>query len=532
MAKIGKNILENLTTGMYADSKVTYREYVQNACDQIDKAVKMGLITSPEEAEVDIFIDDKKRYISISDNATGVEADSFVSQLGDIANSDKKIGENKGFRGIGRLCGLAYCKTLVFTTSYKGENKKSRMEFDAKLMREMLQSDTKYTIDEILEAIVKTSIDSEEDCDSHYFKVELFDINQENTDLLDDKKVRDYLSFVAPVPYTNKFLLRSSIKAYAKEKNFAIEEYIVKVNGAQLFKEYTTRLYEGGDTSRRVYDNISQLAFKDFFDETGQLIAWAWYGLSRFEKAIPKSLNPMYGFRLRQGNIQIGDNTVVSSLFKEPRGNSYFVGEIFAVSKGLIPNSQRNYFNETKERVQLEDALRDFFYDELHKLYHVANETKNDFNKIIDYNDAVQKLQEMEARGFVDSKEKAKMEAEVEATRQKKDQAVKRLEKAVYKQEDSSDAIRTPEQIVRQAIKKKFDPLIEVKVPAVQSQDLKEKEKENCKDAGKAKYFTENLSKLDRNKRKLVQQIMTIVNNVAPQDIAEEIRKAIEKEFR
>ena len=31
MAVIGKNILENLTTGMYYDSKVIYREYIQNA---------------------------------------------------------------------------------------------------------------------------------------------------------------------------------------------------------------------------------------------------------------------------------------------------------------------------------------------------------------------------------------------------------------------------------------------------------------------------------------------------------------------
>ncbi len=28
----GANILENLTTGMYKDSKVSYREYIQNAC--------------------------------------------------------------------------------------------------------------------------------------------------------------------------------------------------------------------------------------------------------------------------------------------------------------------------------------------------------------------------------------------------------------------------------------------------------------------------------------------------------------------
>ena len=40
----GANIIENLTTGMYQDSKVIYREYIQNACDQIDKAVNEGLL--------------------------------------------------------------------------------------------------------------------------------------------------------------------------------------------------------------------------------------------------------------------------------------------------------------------------------------------------------------------------------------------------------------------------------------------------------------------------------------------------------
>ncbi|MDE7184617.1 MAG: ATP-binding protein, partial [Lachnospiraceae bacterium] len=62
MATVGKNILDNLTTGMYSDSKVIYREYIQNACDQIDLAISMGILTA-NEGSVDIFIDTKKRYI-------------------------------------------------------------------------------------------------------------------------------------------------------------------------------------------------------------------------------------------------------------------------------------------------------------------------------------------------------------------------------------------------------------------------------------------------------------------------------------
>lgn len=525
MAKIGKNILENLTTGMYSDSKVAYREYVQNACDQIDKAIQSGIVTR-ETAEVTIFIDKKKRYVSIEDNATGVREKDFVAQLGDIANSDKKIGVDKGFRGIGRLCGLAYCRLLVFTTSFAGESVSSRMSFDAAKMREMLMSPRKYTVDEILDEIVSTET-VKEDKDFHYFKVELIDINTENTELLNEPAVRDYLCFVAPVPYSNKFPYRYEIYEHAEKLHFSIDEYKVTVNGAQLFKEYKSRLYEGVDNSKKIYDEIFGVEFKDFY-EGKRLIAWMWYGLSRFERAIPKSLNPMYGFRLRQGNIQIGDNTAVAALFKEDRGNSYFIGEIFTVDPKLIPNSQRNYFNETPARIKLEEQLSIFFYEDLHRLYHAANATKNLYKKLEAYNSAVARFQEKQNMGFLDDNEKARMEAMMEEARDKKDTAKKKLEKTVDTLSISTTL--TPVQRVQKEIQTKF----EKKKISSSTKKAEEKDKEIAenKDDKKSKYFTDNLSKLDKNKRKLVRQIMGIVNQNAPKDIAEKIQAAIEKEFR
>lgn len=305
MATVGKNILDNLTTGMYADSKVIYREYIQNACDQIDLAIRLGIL-SPDEGNVDIYIDSKKRYISIKDNATGVRAANFIEDVGDIANSNKEIGKNKGFRGIGRLCGLAYCKTIKFTTSYLGESIKSIMTCDAQKMRAMLVENKKYTLDEIWDAIVAYTTDVENE-NEHYFEVEMFDINKENTDLLDDAKVREYLSFVAPVPYKNTFILRNQIYDYANSIGYHIDEYCVRVNGSQIFKEYTTKLKEQSGAALKNYDEISRLEFKDFRDNSGNLIAWMWIGLSRFEKQIP-SINHMRGLRVRSANIQLGND--------------------------------------------------------------------------------------------------------------------------------------------------------------------------------------------------------------------------------
>ena len=518
MATIGKNILENLTTGMYADSKVIYREYVQNACDQIDKAVELGIIDR-EQAEVFISIKEDERFISVEDNATGVKEADFVAQLGDIANSDKKVGVDKGFRGIGRLCGLAYCKTLVFSTSYKGETKGSKMVFDAKKMREMLSSPVKYTVDDILNAIVSTEKFPEEQ-EKHYFKVEMIDINHENTDLLDKQLVSDYLSFVAPVPYVSSFYHRDAIYEHAANLHFKIDEYNIRVNGDPILKRYKNRLY---DATGKVYDNIVDVGFKDFADADGNLLAWMWYGISRFEKAIPKAANPMYGFRLRQGNIQIGDNTAGAKFFKEDRGNSYFVGEIFAVSKKLVPNSQRNYFNESVERIELETQLKQFFYDTLHKLYHVASDTKSDYKKLEAYTDTVSKYQEKSRKGFIDGSEKAQMEAELETAKKRKEEAERRL--ARYKE---SGAGSEAEQRVRKAIEQKYED----KKTTQRAEDAEKAVSKVTEGGSKTKYFTDNLSKLDRNKRKLVQQIMAIVRRIVSKEVADQIQEAIEKEFR
>jgi molecular chaperone HtpG len=518
MATIGKNILDNLTTGMYSDSRVIYREYIQNACDQIDLAVKLGILLK-QEGQVDIFIDSSKRYISILDNATGVKSESFVEDLGDIANSNKQIGKNKGFRGIGRLCGLAYCKTLKFKTSYYGEDVASIMICDAKKMREMLVENKKYTIDEIWETIVKYDTEPEDD-EKHYFEVQMIDINRENTDLLDEKRIKEYLNFVAPVPYKNTFILRSSIYGHAEELGCTIDEYCVQINGQQIFKEYTTKIKEQSGANLKNYDEISKLEFKEFYDKKDNLIAWMWYGLSRFEKSIPK-VNQMRGIRVRSGNIQIGNDDVVQDLFKEHRGNYYFVGEVFAEDERLIPNSQRDYFNENETRVEFEDELRTYFYDVLHPLYYDANRLKNAYKKQEEYVAKVDEFnKKISENGFVNVEEQQKMRFEIEKVEKEAKDARKQIDR--FKEVDEHSPIVE----VQRSIEGKFkaDKLQrKVDEKEVVNTDLVDK---------KQQYITSSMSKLSKSERKLVSKLLTIINEVAPKDVAEEIIDKIKEELR
>lgn len=135
--RIGKDVIESLTLGMYEDCRFIYREYIQNSADQVDKAVAEKLINAGED-EIHITINPEERCIVIEDNATGISSDKVVPILRNIAHSTKKRGEDKGFRGIGRLGGLGYCSKLIFETTFAGEEVKSIMIWDANLLKQII----------------------------------------------------------------------------------------------------------------------------------------------------------------------------------------------------------------------------------------------------------------------------------------------------------------------------------------------------------------------------------------------------------
>lgn len=509
--KFGANILENLTTGMYQDSKIIYREYIQNSCDQIDKAVVSGLLKEGE-GEINIWFEHGERTITIQDNATGIPAKEFRKKLGDIADSDKIAGEDKGFRGIGRLCGLAYCKELVFTSKAKGEEVISIMRCDAVKMRLMIDENIrnkKHTAVAVLNEINSFETQKTKNLEEHYFKVDLIQINEENTDLLDEKTIRDYLSFVAPVPYQAHFNYRNKIKRHADKLQFKIDEYTIKLDGEQIFKRYSKSLKraDGKDHDDEVHDVI----FKEFNDKKGNLIAWSWIGLTNLKGVIPKS-NQMRGLRLRKENIQIGDDDVFQKLFKEDRGNHYFIGEVFAVSKDLIPNSQRDYFNENPMRAHFEKELKRFF-EELHKVYHVGSAINSATKKI----EAAEKLK---------SDFKEMVEENRFISREHRDEELKRIEEAEKEAEKAERIITSKMEKATPLVSKVIDRIVNSAVaPDTQipvSSDL-------LKPIPKITRRADKLSSYNKRERDLISKIFDIIRTSTDEATAEIIMCNIEE---
>ena len=148
---IGKHTLESLTTGMYADPYVVFREYIQNAADAIDNAVRQNVLTK-DAAEIIIRLSPAERSVVISDNGTGIRADEAEQTLISIGNSKKTSELDRGFRGIGRLAALGYCSKLTFETSTVAENIGTRIIIDSSKLSQLLtaKDDRTLTITDVL----------------------------------------------------------------------------------------------------------------------------------------------------------------------------------------------------------------------------------------------------------------------------------------------------------------------------------------------------------------------------------------------
>lgn len=511
--EFGANILENLTTGMYRDSRTIYREYIQNACDSIDDAIRTGIL-SESEAEIKITIDRSNRKIIIEDNAMGIPDEKFEETLGNIADSSKRIGENRGFRGIGRLCGLAYCKTLRFVSKFKGEPRERSMTGDADKMRQLFAknlSGEKYSAQRVLNVINQFAHRQAEDVESHYFRVELEDINRENLDLLDIRSVRDYLSFVAPVEYQPSFEFQDEIKTHAREIGFKIDEYRITLNDKPIFKQYQTRF-----STKFLDDEIFGIEFRDLIDQNGEFLAWAWWGDSNFKGVIaaPPINPPMRGLRLRAGNIQIGDELTLQKFFPQERGTTYFIGEVFLVSKDLIPNSQRDYINENQTRFNLEKLLTSLGKD-LQKIYYSASKIRSSQKKIEESKRAQHEFAEKKSQGKFISEEH--LREEEEKLERKKIEA----EKAAQSLERLQRTLDEKPPVITEIFKNTEEEIIDNEPESV---EIPTEEK---------KFFRDDKlkQKLPEHDVEILRKIFEIIRKYAPEQIASMLIDKIEEEF-
>lgn len=376
--EIGKYTLESLTTGMYSNPKIIYREYIQNSVDSLEEAVRQEIIEE-QSMRIDILVDNENSKITIRDNGMGISVDEAVGTLLNIGNSSKRQSNNRGFRGIGRLGGMSYCNILRFTTSTLGEKKKTVVEFDCKHLRKLLVPGEyeNYNLNKVLEEITTTFAEDENEA-KHYFMVELEEVS-DFSDLLDIEKIKEYICQVAPVTYSKRnFVYASEIYRYVHDNNFSIDEFPIFVGEdygslEPVYKPNRHRFHS--DRNKRKEDEINEVKFfRVGVDD--EVYALGWYADCSWLGSI--SENNISGLRVRKGNILIGDSKTLNSIFREGRFNGWVQGELYIVTDKLIPNARRDDFEQNEAYFKLIENLSNTVGVEISRIIREASGKRND----------------------------------------------------------------------------------------------------------------------------------------------------------
>lgn len=504
---IGKTVLETLTSGMYDDARFIFREYIQNAADQIDEAVEFEILKSKSEGLIEVNIDSSKKRIIISDNATGVSKNDVLRFLGDVANSQKDNTKRKGFRGIGRLGGLGYCDKLIFETSFKGEDKKSKMTLDAKLLKKIIEN-RKDNSDATAAMSVITVEDppQPEEIDKHYFRVILENVH--NDELLNLTYVTEYLSMVAPVPFSSKFTFTDEIKMHLKSRNLILDEYNVKINGNTLYKRYKNTFTD--DKS-----NVSNLIGVDFVDirnDEQELIATCWYGYREHSNIVLDESNIERGLRIRTKNISIGNEFTCNRFFDQERTNLRFIGEIHTLNNGFIPNARRDYFTENATCQQFEKNSKEIFKLENleNRLAQTASKLHNRLKEIRQYIDNYNEFKSNKGAYISEAAESFHLNR------------LKELEEKAVKAKAEIEKISSKAKYLP-SIKTLYDNIIGEKDITIErlSGDVLEV----------SKYDPPSLNKLNEDQKNVVIEIFEILDDELDFDLSELIKKRIIDKF-
>jgi hypothetical protein len=505
---IGKDVIESLTIGMYEDSRFIFREYIQNSADQIDKAVRESLITK-DQGEIYIDIDSEKRTIIIEDNATGIAQKDILPILQNIAQSTKQRGVDKGFRGIGRLGGLAYCGKLIFETSFKGESLKSELIWDAEMLKNIINNrKTKEDAVSVIQQVTNL-VTAKEEADKHYFKVTLKEVTDDA--LLDKREIEEYLSMVAPLPYATKFIFKPKIYDEVKNNNFNIDEYNIFLNTELLFKGYST--YIKKDETQAPYDQVIDLVFFKAYANDSKLLFWGWHSISEKNQSL-NQVNYMRGFRLRKSNIQVGDEYTLLKLQRDRRFHFYFFGEIHGVHPDLIPNSRRDYFVENDIYFEFEQKLKNYFYNDTYRLCYTASEINSSLRKIEELKTFEGEFKQKSEQGFTDKKEHQEYRERFE---RKKEEAIKAKTK-IEKIEQDANGAEPIRKILNRVVNQEAKDNVEmVTIP---------------EDEKKPKFRTDNLSSLNKEERKFLSRVFVIIREVLDPSTAENVIQKIEEELR
>jgi len=394
MAKIkfGLRLLETLTSALYDNPIVLFREYVQNSVDAYDRALKDNF-DKVDSFSVNINISENERSLTILDNGYGIPEQEFISRMIDIGVDTKSdLASQIGFHGIGRLSAIPFCENLIFKNKPQGSQNVLVFNWNGKKFNDMLIKDSSVELSKALSVITSSSFEQYDgDINDHFFSVFIENYNAEINELVRQRDFKQQLSSILPLRYSPKFTYQNEIKKnYQKIMNDDLENtaYNISLNSEPLFKQYNNENIL--DAGIRFWP----LKFPKSPDGIEEPFGLLWFTFNK--KIVANPLEQPYGILVRSKNILIGNNnSLVDAIFRN-KPDDYITsyreltqtlqgvyGEMLIYTTRFTDNARRDWFKLDNASIMLRDIIFEFL-KHLYKYRTTASKAfsdKNDVNK-------------------------------------------------------------------------------------------------------------------------------------------------------
>ena len=368
---VGADILNLITTGMYHTPLAVFREYIQNAADAIEDSPML------DKGRVEISINPVERSVKIRDNGPGLNHAHARRELIPIARSRKRRGVDRGFRGIGRLAGLAFADKVTFRTRAGGTQPVTEISWDGTTLRANAVGGADPG--QIIQSCVEVSKVDGKGWPDHFFEVEVEQVARHAAgQLLNQGAVRRYIGEVGPVPMYEEFPFTKEVEGlFADGRQPLTLEISLAGEEEPIRRTYGAGLKFSEDRSD-VFAELQPLRVPSADSDKDAAVGWIAH--SSYLGAIPKELG-VRGLRLREGNIQIGGEDVLDHLFREERFNRWCVGELHVIDERLLPNGRRDYFEPSPHMRHVENHLESIIQGIVSRCRN-ASSTRNQTRKI------------------------------------------------------------------------------------------------------------------------------------------------------
>jgi hypothetical protein len=356
-----------LSEDLYPRKLEIIREYIQNASDALDDWIRIADLIPADRTEPQIKVSLQGKSVLIFDNGIGMTEDD-IPKLSRIAYSEKKVGEDAGYKGIGRLAGIAVAEKLKITSTSYGDPKLYHFEFRAADMRRDINDKKKQGINEQATPVIKrhtstwwTDIDPAD----HYTLVEIRNIKDSCDELLDSDRLIEYIGDIGPVDFSPEFsygaVISENLQHYVPDYS-PKTVYLSRPDGkkVRVCKPYTNEM------------KIAAPRFMEIPDpnNAGEILAFCWY-TSNAEEILGKMrptgkifhvegdevddrrrfaglVYKLFGFSV--GDRSLPERTLWTTAVARAK---WFTGEIHIVDKNVQPTTPRSDFVENAARVRL-----------------------------------------------------------------------------------------------------------------------------------------------------------------------------------